>query len=341
MSKNLTVLAAAALLFIAVCNVDDGQTADLVTKAQRESAPSVAVVPQLSIAREGYDLAHVSDLSNLESFRVHYTLRWQWSPDVQESAEHWDIWGELVREPLARRLVWDSGGTAGVTRELIQIGRYIYTGDGLGWTVAAASGEDIFADNPMLSAPLELLFGYRGQLMETDVAVNGVPADHYAFDNTNPEVALGLDSTSTAQGEVWISREFNVVVKFVLTLQGQPPFAGAPEARTLRLTFDLLDINEPVQIAAPQGSRSVLPEDIPIPEGATEVKVLSGIVAYEARQSVDELRSFYKTEMVRHSWAEVQASVSTALAFTKDGRTAQIMFDVEEDRTAVAITHDD
>lgn len=340
MNRNLAVLAAAALLLIAACDVDDAGPVDLVAKGEGESAPTLAVATQLADAGEGYDLAHASELSTLESFRVHYTLQWQWSPDVQQSAGHWDIWGELVREPLARRLVWDSGDTAGVTQELIQIGQHIYTGDGLGWTVAAASGKDIFADNPMLSAPLDVLSGYRGYLMETGVAVNGVAADHYALDGTNPEVALGLDSTSTARGEVWINREFNVVVKFVLSLQGQPPFAGAPEARRLRLTFDLLDINEPIHIVAPQGSRSVLPEDIPIPEGATEVQALSGIVAYKVGQSVDELRSFYKDEMIRYGWAEVQASASAALAFAKDGRTAQIMFDIEEDRTAVAITCD-
>ncbi len=340
MRKNLIVLAAAVLLFIAVCNVDDRQTVDLVTKAEGESAPGVGVVPQLTDSGEGYDLAQVSELASLESFRLHYTLRWQWPPDVKENAGHWDIWGEFVRQPLARRLVWDSGDTAGVNQELVQLGQDIYSRSTLGWTVAAASGKDIFADNPMLSAPLDILSGYQAQLLERDVLVNGVTADYYALDSANPKMALGLDSTSTARGEVWISRELNVVVKYVVNVQGQHPFAGAPQAGALRLAFDLLDINEPIQIAAPQGSRLALPEDIPIPESVTEVNALSGIIAYKVRQNADELRSFYKSEMIRHGWAEVQAPAAGALAFAKDGRTAQIMFSLEHDRTAVAIAYD-
>jgi hypothetical protein len=338
--KKLAALVAAVLLFIAACQMDVWQAVGGVTGAEVVPALGVSAVPRRTEAGAGYSLAGVSDLSDLESFRLHYTLRWQWSSDVQENADYWDIWAEFVREPLARRLVWESGDAAGVTQELIQLGQDIYTRSALGWTVAAASGKDIFADNPMLSAPLDILSGHRGWLLERDVVVNGVTADYYAFDSANLQMVLGLDSTSTARGEVWISREFNVVVKYVVNVQAQHPYAGAPEAGALCLTFDLMDINEPIHIAAPQGSRPALPEDIPIPEGVTELNALSGIIAYRARQTVNELQSFYKSEMMRHGWAEVQAPAPGALAFAKDGRTAQIMFSLEDDRTAVAIVYD-
>ena len=89
-----------------------------------------------------------------------------------------------------------------------------------------------------------------------------------------------------------------------------------------------------------QCSRPALPEDIPLPEGATEVNTLSGMLAYKVRQSANELRAFYRSEMMRHGWAEVQASLAGALAFVKDGRTAQIMFSPVEDGAAVAIAYD-
>lgn len=306
--------------------------------------PATASVPGQNTGPVGqpeeYDLVATSGLVNLDSYRVHYTFKWETSAGGQVEVGYWDIWGEFVRQPRARRLVWTATHTGGAKQELIQLGEDIYMDSGSDWLAMTTAHTDIFEDNPLLSSPFDVISGYRWQLVQEDVVVNGASTDHYAFDGSTLGAALGLDSDAEVEGDVWIARELEVVVKYQVNYQGQNPGGGSDDDGTVRLTFDLTNINETIVIVAPRGVKPALPEDIPIAEGAAALNAFSGIIIYRTTKSVEEMTSFYQAEMPPHGWTEVLGPAAGVNSFAKEGRAAQIMISAEDSGTSVAITFD-
>jgi hypothetical protein len=68
-----------------------------------------------------------------------------------------------------------------------------------------------------------------------------------------------MGTIARASGEVWVSQELNVVVRYMLHYEGQDLAVGGGEEGVLDLTFDLLAINEPVAIALPPTPTAVSP----------------------------------------------------------------------------------
>lgn len=134
MRRALLSLALTSVVWVAACPTQSAHAAH--TSRYVPSTLGVDTMPGMSSAvrlqgepEEGV-FFQPSDLSALDSYRIHYTLRWTSSTDGEGDAGYSDIWGEFVRRPPARRLVWTFAGGGGVKRELIQLGMAIYMNGG-------------------------------------------------------------------------------------------------------------------------------------------------------------------------------------------------------------------
>lgn len=85
--------------------------------------------------------------------------------------------------------------------------------------------------------------------------VNGVPCRHFRYDKARLAQAWGVgayfegDTLSSAQADIWVSVERNIVIR--VTLQMAAPGEGG-NAKSLKVESNVLDVNRPLQIQVPQ-----------------------------------------------------------------------------------------
>jgi hypothetical protein len=167
--------------------------------------------------------------------------------------------------------------------------------------------------------------------------VNGTSANQYALDQSTLKVAPGLGAVSKVEADVWVSPEFDVVVRYVAHYRAENLASGGGQEGTLDLTFDLMDINEPITITAPEGVKPAVAEDIPIVEEAGDLNALRGMIAYNSTRSVEQVTAFYEAQMPAKGWARSEGVIPDSMDFRKDGRTAQITIQAAGGRTVVTI----
>lgn len=287
-----------------------------------------------------YGLSQATDLSHLQSYHARYAFRWEGVKEGQQRVLTWDVLEERVREPPARRFLWTEGAAdaeGGESEvELIQIGKEAYVNVGTGWMSVSSEEPDLIKGQTFLNAPLSMVAGTQARLVETGVTVNGVLADRYAFD----ESTLGppvLGEVRKAKGQVWISRDLKVIVKYEGHYEGNYLAIGGGEEGVLDAAFDLLDINKPIVIQAPLGSKPAAPEDIPILDDAMAFTAVAGVVSYKTCKSVSEAMAFYEGQMPVHGWTKREGLGGGILTFGKGNRIAQIMIEAGEGKTLVMI----
>jgi hypothetical protein len=93
---------------------------------------------------------------------------------------------------------------------------------------------------------LPFVHGARRSL--PDETVNGIPSRHYVYDLDNLQADVGM---STAAGDLWVALDGGYVVR--LTLEGQGTYYNTYTASgTLRLIYDLYDVDVPLTIYPPR-----------------------------------------------------------------------------------------
>ncbi len=293
---------------------------------------------QPPVVAEEYNFDQASDLSSLSSYRMHYIFKWESTKADQKDTGSWDVVEEFVRQPPAHHLLWTSTGAGEEGKwEIIQIGKDVYMDSGSGWFAVLSGEADIFEANRFLSDPFNVISGNRGKLVQKNVMVNGVSTNHYIFDESSLGPTLGLGVIAKAKGDVWVSPEFGVAVRYVAHYEGENLAIGSGEAGVLDLAFDLTDLNKPVTIKAPEGVKPAMPEDIPIMDGATELSAVLGIVTYKTTKSVEEVIAFYDAQMPGAGWTKGEGAIPGMMSFAKGDRAAQILIDAQEGKTNVTI----
>jgi len=290
---------------------------------------------------EEYNLGDASDLSRLSSYRARYIITWESTKEGKKETGSWDLLEEFVKEPPARRIVWNNTGSTGEGPvEMVQVGQNTYLKTGSEWLAMTTSDEDLFKGNAFLGDPMGLVAGNRGKLVQRGVLVNGVSTDHYTFDETSLGANLGLGAVSKAKGEAWVSPTLNVVVKYTARFEGQDLAIGGGGEGWINVALDLTDVNKPIEIKAPEGVGPAMAEDIPVMEGATELTAISGMVIYKIDNSPDEVKAFYEAEMPAKGWTKAEAEIEGMLSFVKGERKATVMIQAEDGKTSVSVFTD-
>ncbi|GAB4581260.1 MAG: hypothetical protein Fur0022_40070 [Anaerolineales bacterium] len=259
-----------------------------------------------------------------------------------------------VNPPQASFTFQSSGADVALgNMEIIQLDNTIYmTSPDLGcFSLPVGANE---AENPYEEF-LDLGGFLTGQAtrVQPDETINGIPVYVYEITSAN----LDVNDPTTQQvseitfGRIYIAQEGGYVVRLLIDGRGQNTLLteGNDVIGDVHYELTYYDQNQPVNIVAPancagepESGGGVVSGSFPIPEGVTDLAAIPGITTFSSAQTVEELTTFYKTEMVVAGWTageEITLPGLVTLTFTKDGKTATITItaDPATGKTQVAI----
>ena len=179
----------------------------------------------------------------------------------------------------------------------------------------------------------------EAELVGEDI-VNGVETLHYTFDETaisNEEIQFNW-----AQGNVYIAKEGNYVVRFTLEGEGVTNGLGLatdidnggdkPQVGLIQMAFNLSSVNQPLSITVPADCEDSSAENVeyPVLDGATEYTSFGGVITYNSTTAFADIVAFYQEELAADGWTYqedeslVIEGTTALLFFGKDGRSLTV-----------------
>lgn len=259
---------------------------------------------------------------------------------VSTSTIDMEVWE--TKAPQARRVIYKGSQTGNPESsfEFIQIGNetYMKSSDSADWLALTTSTTETtsFGGFTWFTDPASAMKG-ESKLIGTET-VNGMAAKHYRY--TGAQVfgkVIGSKGTvDISQADIWVSNEFNIVVRYVSHWKGTDDTGVQSD---YNFTMDVLEVNTPINIEAPKGvAKAGLPDDVPLMADATDVTAFSGIVSFKVTATVDEVIAFYASALAENSWrpGDDQGAPGIA-AYTKDTRSLTLMASDDNGVTSVTI----
>ena len=168
------------------------------------------------------------------------------------------------------------------------------------------------------------------------VAVNDIPADHYAFD----ERALGQAGRATSKGELWVASSGGYVVKYVVTTKAGADYFGDGIEGTVTWDYELTGVGQPTTINVPDGCpRGIV--DAPTLSDAANVESVPGVLSYDTAASTTDVVAFYQAELGKLGWVStgdptIDGTEATA-EFNRSGETLTLTTSTEGGVTGVQL----
>lgn len=337
--KTLVLLLLVAAL-LAACGGKPSPTTPAVVStpvpggATAPTARPTAVTSSPTTAPDDVELGNSSNLDQLDSYRATYLWKWSETKDGARVEGYWDVLEEYVKAENARHTIWKTNDGS---FEIISIGKDSYwKSDDEDWLAMLSTEEDMFGSAGFMADPLSGIAGGKGRLVQRGMNVNGVSADHYKLaEGSSGTWAFGV--AEKWDGDVYIAPKWEIVVKYVAHYQGSKLGMQGGTDGVLDVTYDLSEINQPIEIAPPEGVAPAMPDDIPVIEGATELTAMSGVVSFKTTQTVEEVTKFYNEAMVAKGWKVGDSPMEGYISFSKDQREATVMMSAENNVTSVTI----
>ena len=187
--------------------------------------------------------------------------------------------------------------------------------------------------------------------IELSSEINGVDVVHWTLSKEDMEKCLppeeldDMGELTQATGDLYIAEDDNFVVLMEMSFEGEDLDMdlgdGDEEAKAVRMEirYETTDVNEPftIEVPAEAAESSSLPDDIPVPEGATGINNMFGMISFTAETPPEEVFTFFQEEMPNNGWTETSADAMSGLwmlEYTKDGRTASIMISEDDSGNA-------
>jgi len=260
-----------------------------------------------------------------------------------------------VREPAAREMQFEAKGMDQASSQtpskisFIQVGdtAWMYESQSNTWMQLPA-GESNFAEG--FFKPEDLMSGFgvnKGQRSLLPQEVNGVSCYKYTFTDKDFASTTTGETVKNATGEAYIAVDGGYVVK--MTINGDVSYTKTDQMfdeGTIKLAFDLSDINKPITIEPPAEAKAQTGgrEDLPkMPDAKVELST-SELISYRTASSVKDTADFYETEMVKNGWTAGQNNKdlimdeSAILSYTKDSETANVIVNKDDKGTGVMIS---
>src|SRR5574341_283271 len=154
--------------------------------------------------------------------------------------------------------------------------------------------------------------------------VNGVPAEHYTFDQR----ALGLADFTSSTGEVWVASDGGYVVKYVLVTEAGADYFGEGSEGALSWVYDLTDANLPAAIELPVDCPAGMIDAPLLPDAAIVLNV-PGLLSYTTPASLEDAAAFYEVELPALGWQPVAspgiAETSVMLDFAQGDQQLSVI----------------
>ena len=303
------------------------------TPSGEEAAEPTAEAVEPEDGGEEASLSSITEgLQDLDSYRSHLKMTFEDTTDSGTEQQVLEMDIEYVRDPFAQHVVIRSGDTD-ESFETVQIGDQQYIVVGEGQCISSSAGED--AMDTEFFKPEDVMGGLENaHRVRPDETINGIPCQHYAFDETS---MLGGDFAS-AQGDVWIAVDGGYVVKYVMQAEGTDP--ESQQTGHIEWEYEIRDINTSITIEPPPGCEATESE-FPIMADATNMTTMSGMTMYESASSFDAVLAFYQEQMPANGWSETGDSFTAPgnamLSYTKGESTANITLSGEDGSVSVII----
>ena len=336
------------------------------TQAAEEETPlpatEVSQAPTQAVEGEGEETeldlqASLSDLEDLNSYRVAYRFDWEGTKGGQPVDGFMEMESAYVREPPAQELHFQGQGFEGSQDQglgevtFVQVGdtAWFYESESESWMQVPAG--DLDFSSGMFFKPEDLLKDFdlgKGRRSLLPQEANGVRCTLYTFDEND----FDLDSTSDtdqvtrAEGQVCVAVDGGYVVQLIMDadMRYSDPDDIFDEGN-VRMTFDVSDVNQPIDIQPPAeaeaqtGGRS----DIPMLADA-DVDFSSGdFISYHTASSIRDAAQFYEAEMPAKGWTAKEdenlvLDETAILNYNKGDETVAVMISKDEQGTNVLIT---
>ena len=283
-------------------------------------------------------------LDKLKTYRSRWRSEWKATEGGVTESVTWEWFEEVARESKAHH--WGSKMTDVKTKKLLvfefwQIAdeSYIMTTDDDGtqecMMISGEAQGNAFASG--LLSPNTFGGVSDAKYVGTET-VNGIKTKHYKYD----EKAATLAGFGRVSGEIWVAEDGGYVVKDTMSWQGAAGMFGASSkaSGTGTWTFEVMDVNKPLTIKAPELCEKGK-VDVPVMPNTLEKAQIGPMITFKTAAKPAEVVEFYKKEMAKAGWQpegepEISDEVSM-LSFTKDGATAQITILIADDKTQVMI----
>mgnify|MGYP001029513666 CR=1 FL=1 len=294
------------------------------TVAKSTDAPA-ATATEVRATSEGGEEAldvgkAVAGLEKLKSYRTKMSLGVEGLKAGKEYTYTVETLSEYNREQQASRMLTkfsssepmeSQGETTGFAlAEMVRIGQDSWVRFGKQWVHSRGetTSSDVFALNPG-----ELVRNLKGvQRVRPDQQVNGIDSRRYRFDERALE---GVDAGDIGrftkyQGEVWIAKDGDFVVKYIVEVEGEELYFGTDEgvAGKLRITYEVYDVNKPITIEAPASAVPTLPGfaegELPLLEDAELQISMERMVAYGTEAAPGDVLKFYQDKLKDLGWKE-------------------------------------
>ena len=315
--------------------------------------PEPAETPEVEEEEEELDTSALSSAAELSSYRSTMSITMVVDNNGQEEEQTIEMFIEYTSEPPAQHIVM-SGAVAGPegeggTVEMYMVEGTMYMKMEDQWLSMPASEEDIDSDAFITAdAMLEDLCGWK---KEGKDKINGVDVVHWSFAKEDieeclpPEELANMGELSQATGDLYVSEDDNYVVLMEMSFEGEDLDMDLGEADEgakairMEIRYETTDVNESftIEVPAEATESSSLPDDIPVPEGASGVNNMFGMISFTAETPPQEVFDFFQEEMPNNGWTEASAEAMSGLwmlEYNKDGRTANIMISEDDSGNA-------
>lgn len=310
-------LAAAILLMTAAGCREGGQTPSSGPAGPTSIAGDLASSSGLENGQNGsipetVDVPDVFDsLGALSSYQMTVSIQFD-RPDQSSGPDHWRIENQLSisNDPPARQAAITTEGMA-LSADLqamtvVQTGRETYLQlPGLGCITSAATESSLI---PEAADPNSVVGGlHQATLTPGAEIVNGVSSSHYIFDESSLPRFAG--TAVEVDGALYMATDGRYPTRLELRAQGEANYLGAqaPQTGTLTMRLDVTNVNQPIQIQPPSACTQA--SIYPVTEDAFDVTTIEDLVSYKSASSVDEVVTFYESQMPLAGWSPVEEPV--------------------------------
>ena len=284
-------------------------------------------------------------LDALSSYRLTWHAEWKSTDQGKEEQGAWDWTEEYTSDPKAHHLTMstpdssDPGKTGAF--EMWQIGDTSYMKSGEDDECISFSTEGAEKDIQKGSFNPSMLGSIEDAKYVGRETINGIPTKHYKYNSkTGMLAALGEVS-----GETWVASDGGYVVKDTVKWTGGGGLLGLGASTTATgdgsWTWELSDVNKPIEIKPPEGCEGSKIE-LPIMPDASEKSRFGDMTTYKSAGKPADVATFYKEELAAAGWKPegepTEMGDVVMLNFAKDDQKLSVMITASDGATQVILT---
>ena len=259
------------------------------------TVPSASGSPQPAGSNFTPAFDFTAGLAKLTSYHVEFMEIEKGQLDGKPYAEHNRISRSLVAQPPGEDSTLENLKADGSTYFL----HYLLSGGAQYFQHAsggACQGQIDAQPNGHFPNPADLLLRVSGAQKAGVETLSGLPVTHYRF--TDSDLPL---SGQTAAGEVWISNQDGLVLKYLLAIQPPAPLTGTGLEVARSIQYELSSINQLAPLSLPAACIPVLTA-IPALPDAVDLERTSAAMSFTTPSSKDQVVAFYNQALPPLGW---------------------------------------